>query len=132
MRPAEWKSETAKITDFNEGAPLFSNRPYKLHEAPASLAGAKFLQGNLESNSAVCTADGIAYVLTPSKGRNRDSLHDQLIKQGFSKAAVKEFLLFDMRGGSARNLVSTYQKAFKVGDEIKLGQWGVILIPKAQ
>jgi hypothetical protein len=130
--PAGWKSDTAEIKEFKEGTPAFNNRPYMIQSVPEPLVGSRFLQGNLETINAVCTADGIGYILTPSKGRNRDSLHDQLLKAGFAKAAVKEFLLFNTRAGSERNLVSTYQKSFKAGDEISLGTWGVLLIPKNQ
>ena len=130
--PAEWKSEAGKVEEFKAGTAAFSNRPYSILTVPEPLAGSRFIQTTLEAGHATCTKDGICYVITPAPDRNKDSLHAKLLAQGFTKAAIPEFLLFNLSSKPESNLVSTYQKSFKIGEELILEKWGVILIPKVK
>jgi predicted neuraminidase len=129
--PAEWKTETGEIREFKQSAPVFSDQPDPLLNVPEPLKGSRFIYGTQTATRAVCTRDGICYVITPSEGRSENSLHAELLEKGFTKAAVKEFLLYNVPPRAETNLMSTYQKSFKAGDELNLGKWGIILAPKA-
>ena len=54
---------------------------------------------------------------------NKDSVADQLKKQGFQKVAVPEFRLF----GTSANICTTFQKSIKAGERITMGKWGVLI-----
>ena len=129
--PAGWKNETGEIMEFKQSARVFSDRPDLLLNVPELLADSRFIYDSQTATRAVCTSDGVAYVITPSEGRNGDSLHAELLEKGFTKTAVKEFLLYNIPPRAETNLMTTYQKSFKAGDELNLGKWGVILIPKS-
>jgi len=64
------------------------------------------------------------YVLTPAKDRNRDSVVDQLLNQGFEKVSMKEFLLF---GNIPGNICTVLQKELAKGEKIEFGKWGVVV-----
>lgn len=128
--PARWELPADSVAPFQEQTLLFSDRDYLLSELPEELKGSRFFRGLLERTEAVCTADGIAYVTTPTLGRNPDSLHADLLKMGFKKAALREFQLFDRQPSSAQR-VSLYQKEFKAGDRLEFGKWGILIMPPA-
>ena len=67
--------------------------------------------------------EGVIFVITPLPNRNKDSVVEQLNKQGFEKAAVPEFRLF----GSPANICTTFQKKAKTGERITIGKWGVLI-----
>lgn len=116
--------EKDKTELFETGRLLFSNRKYVVFETPDYLKGRSFLFSTLERTSAVCTKGGTAYVVTPAKNRNKDSVVDDLLRFGFKKAAKPEFLLF---GESSANVVTLYQKEVKAGEKIDYGAWGVLI-----
>lgn len=65
-------------------------------------------------------------MVTPTKGRNPDSLADYLIQQGFSRVKLPEFLLFDEQNAPG-NVCTTYQKTLGEDETIRLGKWGVVV-----
>ena len=121
---AEVKPLFGEEQAFEKKALLFTNRQYRLLDLPKALAGKRFLKSSIDFVKAECTEDGVIYVLTPSKGRNKDSLVDVLLKKGFEKAAVPEFMLF---GNIPGNVCSVYQKELKKGEKLELGKWGVLV-----
>jgi hypothetical protein len=126
---AEWTVESeGTIQSFATGSRIFTDRNYNLAQFPEALKGSRFIQAPLGEAVAVCTKGGVVYVATPSSGRNRHSLHNELIGIGFVKVAIPEFLLFRHSTGAA-NACSVYQKKVTAGERLSLGRWGVIIIP---
>jgi len=105
------------------GSKLFLNRDYTLENIPASLEGKSFVCASIDRVRVVCRREGVAYFLTPSPGRNADSLAETLVKQGYEKAQVRAFLLF----GSAVSICSVYQKRVAKDERIELGKWAVLV-----
>jgi hypothetical protein len=112
------------------GNPVFSNRSYRFSdEFPACLRGKQISFSPLEKTSAVCSKAGTAYVITPSPGRNKDSVEAELLVQGFAKTDIPEFILFLMPNGerAVQNACSVYQKEVKAGEVVEFGKWGVLV-----
>jgi predicted neuraminidase len=114
------------ILSVEQGAVIFSNRPYKWHAVPEPLAGKRFIQAPIDGLRVTVRDAGVVFVITPTKGRNRDSLADPLIEQGFSKAKLPEFLLFT-EANAPGNVCTTYQKVLEAGETIELGKWSVVI-----
>ncbi|MCX6909040.1 MAG: exo-alpha-sialidase, partial [Verrucomicrobia bacterium] len=106
------------------GAKLFLDRTYPINEVPAALRGKKFVRFNITGGKAICRRPGVVYVLTPSAGRQRDSLAVWLLKHGFRKANISEFMLFD----GEQNISSVFQKAMKQDETLALDKWGVLVL----
>jgi hypothetical protein len=109
---------------FKTETKLFTNRDYTLHQYPKELDGKKFVRSKLEEVTVTVQSDGMIYVLTPEKTRNKDSVTDELLKIGFEKVALPETLLF---GNIIGNIVTLYQKEVKTGETIKFGKWGILI-----
>lgn len=126
--PADLVPEGGEVRELNLGETIFSNRSYQFHAVPEPLLGRKFVHGSIDGTKAVCRQAGVVYVLTPVAERNRDSLEEALLEQGFAKAATREFLLFLMPGGtmSGGNVCSVFQKNVEAGETLELGKWGVL------
>lgn len=120
--PTDSKADKSAL--FETGSLLFGNRSYVLFETPDFLKGRSFLFSILERTSAVCMKGGTAYVVTPAETRNKDSVAAELVRLGFKKAAIPEFLLF---GESTANVVTLYQKEVEAGEKIEFGKWGVLI-----
>ncbi|MBI5684579.1 MAG: exo-alpha-sialidase [Verrucomicrobia bacterium] len=106
------------------GAKLFLDRDYPAHEVPAALRGRKFVRFSIAGGKAICRRPGVVYVLTPSAGRQRDSLALWLEKHGFKKVNIPEFMIFD----GEQNISSVFQKAMKQDETLVLGKWGVLVL----
>ncbi|MDO4856784.1 MAG: sialidase family protein [Thermoguttaceae bacterium] len=112
------------VTTFETGCKLFTNREYRNNEVPDYLKDRNFLLSTIDSTEAKCVKSGWAYVVTPMPNRNRDSLAEFLLSQGFEKAAKPEFTLF---GTSANDTVTLFQKKVETGETIKFGKWGILI-----
>jgi len=121
---AKMRPDGGAIRDFETGALLFSDREYRLARKPPQLAGRQFVFSEIGCASAECLEGGMAYVLTPAPKRNKDSVEAELLRQGFARAAVPEFILF---GGGAANACCVYQKAITPGEKVAFGKWGVLV-----
>ena len=106
------------------GAKLFLDRDYPANEVPATLRGKKFVRFNITGGKAICRRPGVVYVLTPSAGRQRDSLAGWLLKHGFKKVNIPEFMLFD----GEQNVCSVFQKEMKQDETLAIGKWGVLVL----
>ncbi|MCX6898597.1 MAG: sialidase family protein [Verrucomicrobia bacterium] len=106
------------------GAKLFLDRDYPALEVPATLRGKKFVRFSITGGKAICRRPGVVYVLTPSAGRQRDSLAVWLVKHGFKKVNIPEFMLFD----GEQNSSSVFQKAMKQDETLAVGKWGVLVL----
>lgn len=118
--------ETATL---QPGAKLFVDRAYACAEVPAVLKDAQFLRIPLEGEQTLhCTRAGIVYFLTPGPERNRDSVSDALLKQGFAKVALPEVRLFDPF--NVRNFGTLYQKDCAEGETITIKKWALPIFKK--
>lgn len=104
-----------------------SHRRVLAHQIPEALAGRTFLRSSLDHTEATVTRDGMVYVLTPSDGRNPDSVHDELLNLGFAKTNTPEFLLLQTASRPDRNHCSVYQKRATAGETLSFGKWGVLV-----
>ncbi len=124
--PADLKPANGSVEPVKLGAGLFTNRNYKLRDIPKPLAGKRFVHGSIDGVRVTCVEPGLVFVVTPSKGRNMDSLADRLTEQGFVKVALPEFLLFDETNAPG-NVCTTYQKVLQAGETLELEKWGVVV-----
>ncbi len=116
---------------LDAGAKLFSDRDYLAEKIPDELRGCKFYRGRIDGIHAVCQTEGVVYVITPSPGRNSDSIFAKLEETGFEKTVIPEFLLFTGVGGATTpNLCSVYQKKVVVGESLDPGKWGLLVVPE--
>ena len=114
----------AQQATLEADARVFTNRGYYVIHYPQVLEGKKFVRSRIEGVEVVCKSDGIIYVLTPMRDRNRDDQSPTLLEKGFEKVAQVETVLYDRPPGS---IVTLYQKEVKTGETIKLGQWAVVV-----
>lgn len=121
---AELNVVEGKVERLGRGVTLFSDRSYVVGDLPKGLEGKRFVYSSIDRIRAVCTQAGTAYVVTPSKGRNKDSLELPLTADGFRKTNLPEFLLFGETGG---NVCSVFQKPLESGDLLEFGKWGVLV-----
>ncbi|MAC51381.1 MAG: hypothetical protein CME31_02435 [Gimesia sp.] len=127
---AQLEPVNGEIRDIKLGEAIFSNRSYAFHDKlPSFLQDGKFIFSPMEQTEVVCTTSGVVYVVTPLPDRNRDSVTDELQKQGFELVSIPEFVLFLMPGGREipGNVCSVYQRRVSAGDRIKFGKWGVVI-----
>ena len=108
---------------FAVGEMIFTNRQYAVAQVPKAFDGRPYVRSSIDRVRVACHKAGVVFVVTPAKGRNRDSLVDDLAKLGFTKARLPEFVLFP---GKA-NVVTVYQKHMKAGEKLTLGKWGVLI-----
>lgn len=111
------------------GAKLFSDRDYALSECPAALSGARFLRVKMDGKKTLrCDRAGVVCFLTPVPARNKDSVSQALLAQGFKKALLPEVRLF--APSSTSNFCTLYQKACREGETVAIGKWAVPLVLK--
>jgi len=108
------------------GAKAFLNRAYNASAIPDALRGLRFFRGSIDGIHVVCQKPGMAYVVTPSEGRNKDSRETDLLAAGFQKTNIPEFSFL---GGEA-NLCSVFQKRMEVDEALDIGKWGIIVLPE--
>ena len=122
--PGALAAEGAEPQPLTVDATLFTDRGYVFSELPAARQGAHFLRVGLTGQKKVrCSRAGTVFVLTPAPDRNRDSMTQTLLDQGFRKAALPEVRLFNP--SSTANFCTLYQKDCDVDDTIAFGQWAV-------
>jgi len=118
---SEWKSEPLK-----PGVKLFTDRDYTFSdgELPASFGKAFFARVPLSGKKTLrCTRPGVIGFLTPTGDRNKDSMSEALMAQGFRKVALPEIRLFAPQ--STHNFCTFYQKTCQAGEVLSFGQWAV-------
>jgi hypothetical protein len=108
---------------FVNGAKLFTDRDYVAANLPALVSGRKFVRASIDGTSVEVLHAGVVLAVTPLPDRNRDSVSEQLVKQGFEKVAQPEFRLF----GTPANICTTFQKKVTAGQVITLAKWGVLI-----
>lgn len=124
----QFSSPNAEVRTLENGTLIYNNRNYRFHSVPEELNGKRFLFTSLGRTDAVCTADGVAYVFTPRVGRNsRGSVESELIRQGFVRTNLPEFVYTLVRGQPRlKEACSVYQKKVKKGDRVQFGNWGIL------
>ncbi|MBN2311181.1 MAG: exo-alpha-sialidase [Candidatus Hydrogenedentes bacterium] len=119
IEPADGELDT-----FRQGAKLFLNRAYTVRDKVEGFDGLRFVRASIDHAEVVCRSAGVVFVLTPLPDRNKDSVIEELLGQGFEKAAVSESLLF---GEIEGNICSIFQKRVEAGETVRFGKWGVLL-----
>jgi hypothetical protein len=126
----------AGLRTVTVGAAIFADRSYTFHDqVPDCLRQHRFVFSGIDTGTAaVCRTPGPVHVITPSPGRNPDSVAPALLEQGFVKLAVPEFVLFLSPAGHAAsgNVCSVYRKHLEAGERIALDKWGVVLTAPAE
>ncbi len=107
--PGELAAEGALALPLVVDKTLFTDRGYVLSELPAALQGVRFLRVGLTGQKKLrCSRAGTVFFLTPAPDRNRDSMTQTLLDQGFRKVALPEVRLFNP--SSTANFCTLYQK----------------------
>ena len=99
------------------GVKLFTDREYRLTEAPAFLLGRNFLRTSIEGYELECTSPGEIFVMTLSQPHFSNQSR-ALKQQGFAKVATPVFQLFP----GQLNRVSVYRKQLKRRDRLAIGK----------
>ncbi len=123
---AKLEPTSGEVKPVKNGSVLFTDRGYTMKNIPAAFEGKKFIVGSIGGTTATCHTGGAVFVVTPTEGRNSDSLSSVLEKQGFKKVKLPEFMLFDEANPSG-NICTTFQKKLADGETLKVGKWGVVI-----
>lgn len=114
----------AKPKPLAPGAKLFTDRAYIAAGFPPALKNAHFLPIAMNGQKTVkCQRSGTIFFLTPAQDRNRDSVAQSLMDQGFEKVALPEVPLFNPT--STANFCTLYQKDCTAGETILIGKWAL-------
>ncbi len=145
---AAFETTQGEIRTPHDAAQIFSNRPWLVQELPrrdiwdpfhpgrwpdefAGFGGnMDFIFSPFEQTTATCVKEGMAYVFTPAPARSNKSVEKELLDQGFKKTSEPEFYLFvtpPVKKPSSKQAATVYQKEVKTGEQIKFGQWGVLV-----
>jgi hypothetical protein len=125
-KPGTLASMDANPRPFQAGAKLFSDRSYIAAELPGALKTMHFLPVAMNGRKTLkCQRPGTVFFLTPALARNRDTVAQELMDQGFEKVALPEVPLFNP--GSPANYCTLFQKDCAAGETILIGKWSVPL-----
>lgn len=124
-RAPELEYSEGELDTFAPGASLFLDRKYVAQEVPPTLNGLKFIRSNITGGRFTCRQPGTVFLLTPSAGRQKDSLADDLTARDFEKVALPEFMLFD----GEQNVCTVFQKDLARGETLDVGKWAVLVLP---
>lgn len=117
-------SADIKLQPLVPGAKLFTDRAYIAAGLPAALKNAHFLPIAMNGQKTIkCDHAGTVFFLTPVLERNRDTVAQALMDQGFEKVALPEVPLFNPT--SASNFCTLFQKDCAAGETILIGKWAV-------
>jgi hypothetical protein len=123
-KPGTLTSAEAKPQPLIPGAKLFTDRSYIAAELPASLSKAHFVPVAMTGQMTLqCERAGTVFFLTPMLERNRDTVAQPLMDQGFEKVALPEVPLFNPT--STANFCTLFQKDCSAGETILIGRWAV-------
>lgn len=99
---------------MKRGVRLFTDRDYRLTEAPEFLMGLPFLRTSIEGYGIECVKPGDVVVMTLSRNHSANQ-SEYLLKQGFKKIETPEFQLFP----GQINRVFAWKKTLKAGDRLR-------------
>lgn len=119
------ESDKGEMDVLAPGATLFLDRKYVAREVPQALRGSPFLRLNITGGRIVCRQPGVVYLVTPSAGRQRDRQAETLLKAGFRKASIPEFMLFE---GEA-NVCTVFQKRLNQNEVLDIAKWAIPVLP---
>jgi hypothetical protein len=123
-KPGTLASANAKPQPLVSGAKLFTDRAYIAAELPAALKNAQFIPVAMNDRKTLqCERTGTVFFLTPVLERNRDTVAQPLLDQGFEKVALPEIPLFNPN--SPGNICTLFQKDCTAGETILIGKWAV-------
>jgi hypothetical protein len=110
---------------FAVGEKLFSNRDYTVHEIPAFLKGAIFLQSDIEGVEFTALKPGVVIALTPVLKPGAASQEAALLAAGFVRVDSGEYQLFP----GEINRVACYGKILQAGEKLVFGKWVIVVLP---
>jgi hypothetical protein len=123
-KPGTLTSADTKPQPLTPGAKLFTDRAYIAAELPAALKDSHFLPIAMNGQKTLkCERPGTVFFLTPAQDRNRDTVAQSLMDQGFEKVALPEVPLFNP--ASTANFCTLFQKDCAAGETILIGKWAV-------
>lgn len=102
---------------LKQGVKLFTDRDYRLIEAPDLLLNREFLSTSIEGYTVECVTPGDLYVMTLSQKHSANRSSD-LLGQGFKKVDTPEFQLFE----GDINRVFAYRKRLESGEKFKVSK----------
>ena len=126
---AELDAPGGAVHELKKTVPIYSNRSYTFHELPKELTGKRFVFSTLEKTEAVCTKEGVVYVICSIPENNpKDNPVKELTAQGFARTNVPEFVYTLIRGKARKQeTCGVYQKIMKSGETVRFGRWGVVV-----
>jgi hypothetical protein len=123
-KPGTLTIADAKSQPLIPGVRLFTDRAYLAAELPAALKDAHFLPIAMNGQKTLkCDRPGTVFFLTPAQDRNRDTVAQSLMDQGFEKVALPEVPLFNP--ASTANFCTLFQKDCAAGETLLIGKWAV-------
>ncbi|MGZ0654880.1 sialidase family protein [Coraliomargarita sp. W4R72] len=128
---AQIEAPNGQIRKLVEDELVFSNRPYRFLSLPTELAGKRFVFSEIEQSTVNCVKAGMVYVLAPSEERTHRgnaNVEAELLRQGFVKASIPEFVIMSIQGEiSPFEASSVFQKKLNAGDTVEIHKWGVFV-----
>ncbi len=119
-------AENFQVFTLAHGAKLFTDRAYTCHDQLQALTNVLFMCVSMNHTKTLrCTRAGEVYFLTPAVARNKDSVVDALLEQGFKKVCLPEVKLFNP--SAPANFCTLYQKNCAEGEILTFGKWAVPL-----
>ncbi|NBW96000.1 MAG: exo-alpha-sialidase [Planctomycetia bacterium] len=123
-KPGTLAAPEASARPLVAGEKLFTDRDYIASTLPPLLMGAHFLPVAMNGQKTLTVErPGTVFFLTPVLDRNRDTVAQPLMDQGFEKVALPEVPLF--HPDSPANFCTLFQKDCTVGETILIGKWAV-------
>lgn len=113
---------------FRPGAKIFTDRTYTCPDIPDGLKTLTFIRTEINGYQFECLRGGVVYALTPAASREKAASQEgYLLEHGFKQVDGNEFQLF---GKNAIDRVTVYRKSLAVGDQLAIGKWAVLLVPR--
>jgi hypothetical protein len=108
---------------------VFRDQPHTINVVPEELAGLRYIVARSGHATAICRRAGTVFVLTPTTDRSPDGVEEELLRRGFVRVAVPEFLFFlpDRNRALPANLWSAFQRSVAAGETVEVRGLGAIL-----
>jgi hypothetical protein len=115
------------VGTLEQGAALFSNRSFTLHEPPDGLKGLLFLRTQIEGGKPVCVAkEGLLTVLTPAPDVPGVACSNAAELEALGFTWIQAPPRFQLFGESRVDQCRVYQKRAKPGERFAFKKWAVL------
>lgn len=123
-QPGTLTLEGSQAQPLLPGVKLFTDRNYIAAGIPEALKTAHFIPLPMNGRKTLtCRRPGTVFFLTPLLERNRDTVAQPLMDQGFEKVALTEIPLF--HPASSANFCTLFQKDCAAGETLLIGKWAL-------